>query len=70
MELTLVSLSNPEPNLLEYVPRHLLRPDLGIECSLARPDVSLGCLDEFRTLEDLPEQEEAEVDWNGDITTI
>jgi hypothetical protein len=61
-------LCNPEPNPLNHVPWLDLRPDLRIECSLARPDVSLGCLDEVRAFEDPPEQIEGEVDWDGDVT--
>jgi len=39
------NLCNPEPDLLEEVSWDLLRPDLGVEGSLAGPDVSLVSLD-------------------------
>lgn len=60
-------LAQPEPELLNDVLRDLFRPDLSIERSLATPDVSLRWLDHLRTLEDLPEYEQEEVDQNADV---
>jgi len=45
----------------------LLWPDLVIDSSLARPDVSLCALDEFVAFEDLPDSVEEEEDWDVDI---
>ncbi len=51
-------LRNPEPNLLDPILGYMFRPDLRIERSLSRPNVSFGSLDELRALEELPGYEE------------
>lgn len=61
------ALRNPEPYPLEDVSGVLFRPDLRIECSLAGPDVGLVSLDQGRTLEELPEEVQHEVDWDADV---
>jgi len=68
-EQRLRHLSNPEPDLLKEVSGVLLRPDLSIHGSLARPDISLGRLDEGFTLEHLPEEIEDDVDGDTDVSS-
>ena len=62
-------LSNPEPDPLEDIPRLPLRPEQvrSIHGSFAGVDIGLHGPDEFRSLEDLPEGVEDEVDRDADI---
>lgn len=64
---TTFSSRNPEPNPLEPILRHNLRPLLSVERGLAGPNVSLGGFDELGALEELPENEEADVDGDDDV---
>lgn len=45
----------------------LLWPDLVVDSSLSRPDVSLGWLDERLTFEELPTDVKNDEDWNIDV---
>lgn len=62
-------LRNPEPNPLKDVPWNLYRPVLilGIKRSLSSRDISVRRLVHLRALEDLPECEQQEEDWDTDI---
>ena len=59
---------NPKPDPLKEIPRHLLRPDLSVKRGLASPEIGLGSLDELGLLVQFPEEEEAEVDWDDDVS--
>jgi len=61
------TLAKPEPELLDEVLRNLLRPNLIINGGLSTPDIGLGWLYPFGSLEDLPEDEKDEKDRNANI---
>ena len=65
----LLRLCNPKPDLLKEVPRDLLRPHLGVKSRLASPEIGFRSLDELGLLVKLPEEEEAEVDRDDDVST-
>lgn len=64
-----IVLCDPEPDLLEDVSGNQLRPVavLGIEGCLSGGDVCVDGLDPGRTLEDLPEEVEAEEDGDTEV---
>lgn len=64
---TTTSSRNPEPNPLKPILRHNLRPLLSVKRGLAGPNVSLGGFDELGALEELPENEKADVDGDDDV---
>lgn len=59
---------NPKPDPLKEIPRILLRPDLSVQSRLASPQIGFRRLDELGLLVELPEEEEAEVDWDDDVS--
>jgi hypothetical protein len=59
---------NPRPDLLKEVPRDLLRPDLSVKSRLASPEIGFRSLDELGLLVKLPEEEEAEVDRDDNVS--
>jgi hypothetical protein len=63
--ITSPPLCNPEPDFLSPVPGKAFRPLDSIQRSLAGMDVRLGGIAPVGALEDLPEEEETEVD--GDL---
>jgi hypothetical protein len=65
----LLRLCNPKPDLLDEVSRDLFRPDLSIQSRLASPEIGFRGLDELGLLVKLPEEEEAEIDWDDDVST-
>ena len=60
-------LRNPEPDALDDVLGLLDGPVLGVDSRLAGEDVGFFGLDEARSLENLPEQEESQVDGDADV---
>jgi hypothetical protein len=46
----------------------LLRPDLSVKGRLAGPEVGFRCLDELGLLVEFPEEEEAKVDRDDDVS--
>lgn len=57
----------PEPDPLDHISGITLGPHDGIKSSLATVQVSLRRVPPLRPLEDLPEEEQPEVDGNADI---
>jgi hypothetical protein len=60
-------LCNPEPDLLEHIPRMTLGPDNGVKGSLATVKIRISGVDEVSALEDSPEEIETKVDWDSDV---
>lgn len=60
-------LCNPKPDPLNDVARLTLRPHDGVQTGLSGEYVGLGGVHPLGALEDLPEEEEAEVDGDSDI---
>jgi hypothetical protein len=60
-------LAQPSPELSNHGRGDMLVPDLGVERSLAAPDVGLGGVDKLGALEDLPEDVEHEEDGDTDV---
>lgn len=65
----LLRLCNPKPDLLDEVSRDLFRPDLSIQSRLASPEIGFRSLDELGFLVKLPEEEEAQIDRDDDVST-
>lgn len=61
-------LTQPEPELLEYVSRDLFRPDLSVKRRLSTPDIGMSRVNKLRAFEYLPEAIEQEEDGHADVS--
>lgn len=62
-----LGLSNPEPDFLNEIPWVVFWPYYCINGCLASVDISLRRIDPSGSLEELPEEEEAEIDGNTNV---
>ena len=62
------SLTEPEPEFLQEVPRDLLRPVLRIQSRLSGPDISICGVHNLGSFEDLPETVEEEENRNANVS--
>ena len=62
-------LCNPEPDPFNHIPGNPLRPHNCVQCSLTGIQVCFRRVPPLCPLQDLPEEEQEEVDWHANVVS-